>query len=213
MIGSVAPDEFIPAAESAGIITDMGCWVLAEALGHVADWHRRYGLKLRVAINASSLQFKNSLLYDSVLQQIEQHGWPAELLEVEITEGLLLEDSDEVLNYINAIHDLGVRLSVDDFGTGYSALSYLKKFPLNTVKIDRSFVMGLPEDKENGVLVSAIIAMAHGLALEVIAEGVETLAQWEFLKALNCDYAQGYYFAKPMAHSDFEDYLSSRINI
>ena len=211
-IGDVGPDEFIPAAESAGLISELGRWVLSEAMSSGAAWSNQYGIKLRLAINASSLQFKNNLLYDSILQQINHHDWSPDLLEIEITEGLLLDDSVEVTNYINAINKLGVRLSIDDFGTGFSALSYLKNYPVSTVKIDRTFVIGLPEDKENVVLVGAIIAMAHGLRLEVIAEGVETLAQWEFLKALNCDFAQGYYFGKPVPKADFDTYLMDHLD-
>ncbi len=211
-IGDVGPDEFIPAAESAGLISELGRWVLSEAMSSGAAWSNKYGIKLRLAINASSLQFKNNLLYDSILQQINHHDWSPDLLEIEITEGLLLDDSVEVTNYINAINKLGVRLSIDDFGTGFSALSYLKNYPVSTVKIDRTFVIGLPEDKENVVLVGAIIAMAHGLRLEVIAEGVETLAQWEFLKALNCDFAQGYYFGKPVPKADFDTYLMDHLD-
>jgi len=131
---------------------------------------------------------------------------------VEITEGLLLDDSPEVNTYIQAISDCGVRLSVDDFGTGFSALSYLKNYPVSTVKIDRSFIMDLPGDKENAVLVQAIIAMAHGLRLEVIAEGVETAEQWEYLRSLECDYVQGYYFGKPMPQADFEDFLMAQLD-
>ena len=211
-LGEVGPDEFIPAAESAGLISELGRWVLSEAMSSGAAWSNQYGIKLRLAINASSLQFKNNLLYDSILQQINHHDWSPDLLEIEITEGLLLDDSVEVTNYINAINKLGVRLSIDDFGTGFSALSYLKNYPVSTVKIDRTFVIGLPEDKENVVLVGAIIAMAHGLRLEVIAEGVETLAQWEFLKALNCDFAQGYYFGKPVPKANFDTYLMDHLD-
>ena len=210
-LGLVSPDEFIPAAESAGLITELGCWVLSQSVSSGADWYDRHSLKLRLAVNTSSLQFKNNMLFEEISKQRKRYDQLAELLEIEITEGLLLDDSAEVINYINAINGLGVRLTVDDFGTGYSALSYLKKYPISTLKIDRSFVMGLPEDKENGVLVSAIIAMAHGLGLEVVAEGVETLAQWEFLKPLNCDYAQGYYFGKPMSNADFESYLTEHL--
>ena len=151
------------------------------------------------------------MLFDTIKEQIETHAWNPDLLEVEITEGLLLDDSPEVNTYINAISDFGVRLSVDDFGTGFSALSYLKNYPVNTVKIDRSFIMDLPDDKENTVLVQAIIAMAHGLRLEVIAEGVETEEQWEYLKLLNCNFLQGYYFGKPMPRAEFEEFLIAQL--
>ena len=211
-LGQVFPDEFIPAAESAGLIPELGCWVLKNALATGAEWNRRFGVELRIAVNASSIQFRNNLLFDTIKEQIDTHTWNPDLLEVEITEGLLLDDSPEVNTYIQAISDCGVRLSVDDFGTGFSALSYLKNYPVSTVKIDRSFIMDLPADKENAVLVQAIIAMAHGLRLEVIAEGVETAEQWEYLRSLECDYVQGYYFGKPMPQADFEDFLMAQLD-
>ncbi len=211
-LGQVFPDEFIPAAESAGLIPELGCWILKKAIATAADWNRRFGVSLRIAVNASTIQFRNNQLFDTIREQIATHGWDPDLLEVEITEGLLLDDSPEVNTYINEISDCGVRLSVDDFGTGYSALSYLKNYPVSTVKIDRSFITDLPGDKENEVLVQAIIAMAHGLRLEVIAEGVETPEQWEFLRALNCDFVQGYYFGKPMPQADFEAFLLDQLD-
>ena len=206
-LGQVFPDEFIPAAESAGLIPEMGCWVLRKAIETGAEWNRQFDFGLRIAVNASTIQFRNSLLFDTIRTQLETHNWDPDLLEVEITEGLLLDDSPEVNKYIGEISNCGVRLSVDDFGTGFSALSYLKNYPVNTVKIDRSFIMDLPGDKENEVLVQAIIAMAHGLRLEVIAEGVETAEQWEFLRNLNCDFVQGYFFGKPMPKEEFEEFL------
>lgn len=211
-LGQVFPDEFIPAAESAGLIPELGCWVLKKALATGAEWNKRFGVELRIAVNASSIQFRNNLLFDTIQEQIDTHAWNPDLLEVEITEGLLLDDSAEVNTYIQAISDCGVRLSVDDFGTGFSALSYLKNYPVSTVKIDRSFIMDLPGDKENAVLVQAIIAMAHGLRLEVIAEGVETAEQWEYLRSLECDFVQGYYFGKPMPQADFEDFLMAHLD-
>jgi len=211
-LGEVFPDEFIPAAESAGLIPELGCWVLKQAIATGAHWHQRFGIELRIAVNASSIQFRNNLLFDTIKEQIDNHTWNPDLLEVEITEGLLLDDSSVVNTYIDAISNCGVRLSVDDFGTGFSALSYLKNYPVSTVKIDRSFIMDLPGDKENAVLVQAIIAMAHGLRLEVIAEGVETAEQWEYLKSLDCDFVQGYYFGKPMPQADFEDFLMAQLD-
>lgn len=207
-LGRVPPDEFIPAAESAGLIPELGCRVLRESIEAGAHWLKTYGIGLRVAVNASAIQFRSNLLYETIKEQIEMHHWDPSLLEVEINEGLLLDSSDQVTTYIGQISQCGVRLSVDDFGTGFSALSYLKNFPVSTVKIDRSFVTDLPNDHENKVLVQAIIAMAHGLGLEVIAEGVETEAQWRFLQSLKCDFAQGYYFGKPMPKEKFEEYLA-----
>lgn len=210
-LGQVFPDEFIPAAESAGLIPELGCWVLKKAVETGTQWNRQFAIRLRIAVNASTIQFRNDLLFETIKEQIETHDWSPELLEVEITEGLLLDDSPEVNTYIEEISNCGVRLSVDDFGTGFSALSYLKNYPVNTVKIDRSFIMDLPGDKESEVLVRAIIAMAHGLRLEVVAEGVETAEQWEFLRSLDCDFAQGYYFGKPMPKAEFDAYLAAQL--
>ena len=209
-LGSVTPDEFIPAAENSGLIPELGCWVLEKSVEAGASWLKQHGISLRLAVNASTIQFRSNLLFETIKKQIESHHWDPSLLEVEITEGLLLDDSVQVMNYINEINNCGVRLSVDDFGTGFSALSYLKNYPVSTVKIDRSFIMDLPDDNENKVLVKAIVAMAHGLGLEVIAEGVETQEQWLYLQSLGCDFAQGYFFGKPMPREEFEGYLESQ---
>ena len=160
--------------------------MLQKSIKAGAYWLKIYGIGLRLAVNASEIQFRTKLLFDKIKQQIELHHWDHSLLEIEINEGLLLDSSLELTTCIDQINNGGVRLSVDDFGTGYSALSYLKNFPVSTVKIDRSFVTDLPNDHENKILVQAIIAMAHGPWLEVVAEGVETEAQWRFLQPLNC---------------------------
>ena len=209
-LGAVFPDEFIPAAEGSGLIVELGGWTLRNAIATAAEWRRSFGIGLRLAVNASTIQFRSNHLLATINEQLQAHDWEPDLLEVEITEGLLLDDSPEVHRLLDEISGRGVRLSVDDFGTGYSALSYLKNYPVSTVKIDRNFVMDLPEDKESAVLVQAIIAMAHGLRLEVIAEGVETYAQWDYLRGLGCDFAQGYHFGKPMPREQFELFLQAQ---
>lgn len=141
------------------MIPELGCWVLKKAVETGAQWNRQFAIRLRIAVNASTIQFRNDLLFETIKEQIETHDWSPELLEVEITEGLLLDDSSEVNTYIEEISNCGVRLSVDDFGTGFSALSYLKNYPVNTVKIDRSFIMDLPGDKESEVLVRARVLL------------------------------------------------------
>jgi len=207
-LGSVPPDYFIPIAESTGLIHEIGAWVFEQSIEAITEISSSTTpLNLNVAVNASTLQFKNSTWYKTVLKAIKAKKIRPENLEIEITEGLLLDDSDEVNQQLAAIHDLGISFSVDDFGTGYSSLSYLKRCPINTVKIDRSFVQGIPEDKEDMVLIHAIIAMAHGLNLKVIAEGIETPEQWEFLKQENCDFAQGYYFSKPLPINELKLWL------
>ena len=211
ILGSVPPDYFIPIAESTGLIHEIGAWVFEQSIADITALSSIYPLSLKVAVNASTLQFKNSTWYKTVQKAIKTKKIRPENLEIEITESLLLDDSEEVNQQLMAIHELGISFSVDDFGTGYSALSYLKRCPINTVKIDRSFVQGIPEDKEDMVLIHAIIAMAHGLNLEVIAEGIETLEQWQFLKQENCDFAQGYYFSKPLPLDELKLWLSKNL--
>ena len=197
-LGQVSPEYFIPIAESSGIIHDLGHRVFQQAIADVRQLCEHTGKPVRLAINASTLQFQSSQWFDEVRCAIEQGLIAADHLEIEITERLLLDDSSNVNDQLQAFTGLGVQLSVDDFGTGYSALSYLKRCPVSTVKIDRSFIRDTPHDKDDVVLVRAIIAMAHGLGLEVIAEGVETLKQWHFLREEGCDFAQGYFFSKPL---------------
>ncbi len=201
-LGVVSPEEFIPIAESSGFITELGIWVLRQ----VADFMSSHP-DLHLAVNASSLQFNNSQLKDEIERLINEKIIKSEKLEIEITEGVLLDRSGKAEEQLNAIHALGVSLSVDDFGTGFSSLSYLKNCPITTVKIDRSFVSDIPNNKEDMILVKAIIAMAKGLNLKVIAEGVETIEQSKFIFEEGCSLAQGYFFAKPMNLAAFEEYL------
>ncbi len=214
-LGVLSPEYFIPLAEANGLIHQIGAWVFGVATDQLVTLKRDFNhiedFKLKIAINASTLQFKNSDLYLQVKGAIETGKVNAEDLEIEITEGLLLEDSQAINHQLTILTDLGVSLSVDDFGTGYSALSYLKRCPVNTVKIDRSFIMGVPDDKEDMVLIRAIIAMSHGLGLKVIAEGIETQAQWQFLQQQGCDYAQGYYFCRPLSFDGFKTWLTKKI--
>jgi len=213
-LGSIPPDYFIPIAESSGLIHELGAWVFEESIATITEINRKLPslpMTLKVAVNASTLQFKNSLWFKTIENAIINQKIAPEDIEIEITEGLLLEDSSEINNQLSAIRALGISLSVDDFGTGYSALSYLKRCPINTVKIDRSFVKGIPEDREDMVLIHAIIAMAHGLGLVVIAEGIETQEQWDFLKSEDCDFAQGYFFSKPLPAQELEIWLDKSL--
>ncbi len=202
-LGVVSPDYFIPIAESSGDIHDIGNWVFERSIIDLNTMIEHVGFPIVMAINASTLQFQSSQWYNVVKRAVDEKRVDPQLLEVEITERLLLDDSSNVNKRLHDFKDLGVHLSVDDFGTGYSALTYLKRCPVSIVKIDRGFIRDTPHEKDDMVLVRAIIAMAHGLGLEVIAEGVETKEQWEFLKAEKCDYAQGYYFSKPLSVDDF----------
>lgn len=203
-LGFVSPDEFIPILEANGQISAIGIWVLHQIIPLSQRWST-----LRFAINASSLQFKNNQLSEEINKLTEQGDLDPEKLEIEITESLLLDNSQTVKQQMWDIRKMGVHLSIDDFGTGYSSLSYLKNCPITTVKIDRSFILETPENTENCVLVSAIIAMAHALSLKVIAEGVETQEQWDYLRQQGCDMAQGYLFSKPMSIDQFHKYMNN----
>ena len=202
ILGSVSPVEFIPIAESCGLIQKLGIWVLQQSIKVMQQYPQ-----LRFAINVSTLQFNNDQLVQQISHYISSGEIQPRQLIVEITEGMLLENTDEVQQRLMAIKQLGVCLSIDDFGTGYSALGYLKRCPINKLKIDRSFITEVPTDAEDVALVKGIIAMAHALDMKVVAEGVETKEQWQFLKEQNCDAVQGFFFAKPLNEADFARYV------
>jgi diguanylate cyclase (GGDEF)-like protein/PAS domain S-box-containing protein len=203
-LGFVAPDKFIPIAEETGLIVPIGEWVLREAMRQVAHWNSRWAAGLRLAVNVSARQFQGEGMLPLLQKILQQTGLAATQLELEITERLVLSESGTSKEQLRDIHKLGIRLSVDDFGTGYSALSYLKRFPFEVLKIDRSFVRDITTDKDDASLAKAIIAMAHELGMRVIAEGVETDEQKGFLEQHNCDMMQGYLFGKPLKPEDFE---------
>jgi diguanylate cyclase (GGDEF)-like protein len=195
--GWVAPLDFIPLAEQLGLIIGIGQWVLRTACQDAADWLHD-GLDLWVAVNLSPSQFKDPNLVQSVLGVLTQTGLPARLLELEVTESTVMEDTAATMSTLKAFKDSGVEIALDDFGTGYSSLSYLTRMPLSKLKIDQSFVVGLPDDRENLAIVRAILAMAGNLNLSITAEGVETQEQARMLSDMGCDLLQGYYFSKPV---------------
>ncbi|MFL9961367.1 EAL domain-containing protein [Paraburkholderia sediminicola] len=201
-LGNVSPGEFIPVAEDAGLIVEIGEWVLARACAQVAQWRRTLAPQLIVAVNLSPRQFNDGLL-ERVERCLWQSGLEPAALELEITERLLMHDTDTVLPMLNALSEMGVRISVDDFGTGYSSLSYLKRFPLHNLKIDRSFVAGLPDHRDSIAITQAVVAMAHSLGMNVTAEGVETAEQAAFLRAIDCDKQQGYLYSRPVGASAY----------
>ena len=207
--GSVSPDRFIRLAEDTGLIVPIGEWVLGTACRQAKRWHTDAKRRFRLSVNVSSRQFRGATLVDAVTRALASSRLPAECLELEITEGLLMDDLPETMATIRTLEAKGVGLAVDDFGTGYSSLSYLNRFPLDTLKIDRSFTNGMIADRAHATLVEAIIAMAHHLNLRVIAEGVETREQLEFLRARGCDIAQGYFFSPPLPHEEFTKLLEN----
>ena len=207
VLGRVGPDKFIPQAEETGMIVPIGEWVLMEACQQAAKWVNAGNPDFRIAVNVSSRQFRDGKIVDMVVRALLDSGLPPHCLELELTENLLVEDAPLTSFTLREIKQMGVRLSIDDFGTGYSALSYLKRFPFDTLKIDRSFVCDITSDPENAALVTAIIAMARSLDLKVVGEGVETKDQLEMLQAEKCDTIQGYYYSKPLTVENFTAYL------
>ncbi|WP_136681519.1 EAL domain-containing protein [Neptunomonas sp. XY-337] len=197
VLGAVGPDLFIPVAEESGQIVPIGKFVITEALSAAHAWQQQ-GLDLRVAVNLSPRQFRDENLTQFILDELNRFELAASVLELEITEGLLLSGHSGVLDALTQLSDAGVSIAMDDFGTGYSSLSYLRRYPFDLVKIDRSFIRDLMLDSADQELVSAAISMAHGLGLSVLAEGVETEAQWARLKAMGCDAIQGFVFSKPV---------------
>ncbi len=202
-LGSVGPDVFIPLAEEIGLIGSIGEWVLQTASRQFGAWERENISLPRISINVSSRQFRDCGLMGAVLEAVGEIGAKPENLELEITENLLMADTVEIAETLSTLQDMGVRLSIDDFGTGYSSLSYLRRFPIDILKIDKSFVQDATVDDGDAKLIEAIINMARSLNLEVVAEGVETDEQMEFLRARGCDFAQGYYFSKPVPADEF----------
>ena len=197
--GYIPPAEFIPLAESNGLIGFLGTWSLRAACHQVAQWQKVWGRSLRASVNLSPAQFRQGDVVATVTETLRESGLPAECLTLEITEGALMHDPAETEVLLNRLRDLGVKVSVDDFGTGYSSLAYLKRFPLSSLKIDRSFVADLERDANDLAIVSAIIGLSKELGLSVVAEGVESEPQLAILAGKGCDLIQGYLLGRPVS--------------
>jgi predicted signal transduction protein with EAL and GGDEF domain/DNA-binding response OmpR family regulator len=195
--GIVSPNEFIPLAEETGLIVPIGEWVLRTACNQARHWQKLMRRPVRMAVNLSAKQFKDENLSQIVLSALHDTGLDPRLLELELTEGTLMDDAKATLATLEQLRGIGVYLSIDDFGTGYSSMNYLKRFDVRALKIDRSFICGLPQDSENAAITRAIIAMAHGLKMIVVAEGVETGEQLVLLEEYGCDLVQGFYLGRP----------------
>jgi EAL domain-containing protein (putative c-di-GMP-specific phosphodiesterase class I) len=202
--GNIPPDRFIPLAEECGLIAPLGEWVLKEACRQARRWQDKYDSSLTVSVNVSSQQFFHSNVADVVLKALFEASLKPSALQLELTETILMNDVEETIVTLDRLKNAGVTLAMDDFGTGYSSLSYLKRLPLDTLKIDRSFVMDLEHDNDDAAICSAIIAMAHSLGLTVVAEGVETQAQLDYLRDEGCDDIQGFLISKPLPANELE---------
>jgi len=209
---AVYPDEFIPIAEESGLILSIGTWVLENAIDQFMQWQKEFpniDSLSKIAINLSAHQFNNPNFLVEIKNMIEEKGIDASCLELELVESIVVDNVEEVSNKMQKLRDLGMSISIDDFGTGYSSLSYLKKLPFTTLKIDRSFVMDLQDDRDDKELVSAILMIAQNFNFDVVSEGVETYEQYQFLNEKQCTYLQGYYCSKPLSVTDFSDLLQS----
>jgi diguanylate cyclase (GGDEF)-like protein len=206
-LGAVSPVDFIPVAEETGAIVPIGAWVLREACRQAAEWRGRGLAQIHVAVNLSARQFADPHLQDSILDALADAQLPGECLELELTESMVMRHPEQAVRWLAAIKCTGVRLSIDDFGTGYSSLAYLNRFPIDTVKIDRSFIRNVPDSHSDTQITSAVIALGHSLGLAVIAEGAETQRQIDFLRKEGCDEVQGYFFSRPIPAADVEVFL------
>lgn len=209
--GLVAPDEFIPLLEKMGLILPVGAWAIDTACRQARTWQDAGLTAAHIAVNLSVLQLKQPDFVSMIRNILEKHKLDqgATLLELELTESLLMKGIDETIHTLNALQEMGVRLSIDDFGTGYSCLNYLKYLPINSLKIDQSFVRHLPENREDAAIVNTIVALGKGLGLNVIAEGVETLEQLNYLQKIGCNEVQGYLFSRPVPADEMTQLLQS----
>ncbi|RKQ14710.1 EAL domain-containing protein [Lysinibacillus endophyticus] len=207
-LGNIPPNQFIPFAEDCGLICDIGEWVLRKASLQIKQWKEQFNLDLRVAINISPIHFQEVNFISRLVSIIEETKVDPHNLEIEITEMSMMDYNNDLINKITEMKELGLTVAIDDFGTGYSSLGYLKEFPIDVLKIDRSFIVNMNEGESGIAMVAAIISLAHALNLKVVAEGVETAKELEILRKYNCEYVQGYYFSKPISVEEITAKLS-----
>ena len=203
----ISPAVFIPIAEKNGTIVPIGNWVIERSVQTYAQWRDKYHYPLVLSLNVSAVQCKKRGFIDSILQILEKYDVSPGEIEIEVTETILIEDFDYISGRLNELKNAGVRISLDDFGTGFSSLSYLKGLPIDTLKIDKTFVDTLLTDKNTKIITESIIYMVKRLGYETIAEGVETREQFQYLKDLKCDMIQGYYMGRPMPAQGIADLL------
>lgn len=211
-LGFLPPSEFIPLAEDTGLIEQLGQWVMRTACAEACSWHAAGFEDLRISVNVSGREFRQAEFYERLVGILSETGLDAKCLELELTETTIMDNTEAAVDLLKRIRKLGVMIAIDDFGTGYSSLSYLKRLPIDTLKLDRSFVNGATTDPDDAALVMAVITLAHNLRLKVMAEGVETEEHLRFLRLLRCDGGQGYLFGKPMPAAIFRATLDREID-
>ena len=209
-LGIVQPADFIPIAEETGLIIAVGEHVIHAACQQTQQWREQYGFEGIISVNLSGRQLAKPEIVERIVAIVQSTGLPYHLLNLELTESILMDSSRETFDKLMALNQIGFSISIDDFGTGYSSMSYLKRYPINTLKIDRSFVSDLPGDTNDVAITKAIIALGKSLSMKIVAEGVETIEQLDFLQVNGCDFAQGYYFSKPMTAEQTAAFIAAR---
>jgi EAL domain-containing protein (putative c-di-GMP-specific phosphodiesterase class I) len=209
-LGLVPPSDFIPLAEETGLILPIGEWVLREACRQNREWQDQGFSRMRIGVNISARQFQQQHLSDTVVRILEESNLEPRFLELELTESSIMSNADATIEVLSKLQSMGVAISVDDFGTGFSSLSYLKRLPIDSLKVDQSFVRELATDPDDAALVMAIVNLAHALRLRVVAEGVETQEQLRFLRLLRCDEIQGYLISRPLPVEGITELLANR---
>ncbi len=205
--GLIPPFEFIPVAEESGLIVPMGTWVIEETCRQNSEWMKN-GLNIvPISANLSACQLRTNDIIDIVIKSLAKNNLPAKFISLELTESMVMEDPEAVIDILNQIRKLGVTIAIDDFGTGYSSLSYLQQFPIDVIKIDRAFVKDISGDEEDAIIANAIVSLAHGLGFNVLAEGVENSTQDDYLRDQGCDLVQGFFYSKPIPAKEFEQIL------
>ncbi|MDX8382113.1 MAG: EAL domain-containing protein, partial [Ghiorsea sp.] len=210
--GMISPGEFIPLAEETGLIIPIGTWVLETACKQAKAWLDEGLPAMLLSVNLSSHQFRKKEFMAILHAALTDSGFPPKQLQLELTERIIMQEDNFTVSRLQTIHDMGIHLSIDDFGTGYSSMSYLKKFPLNELKIDKSFIDDICADEDDAIIVAAMINLAHGLKLSVIAEGVEEVEQLNWLEWHDCDAIQGYHFSRPLPANEFKEFVLNHRN-
>ena len=208
----VSPAVFIPIAEESGMIVSIGDWVIEEAVRIYSEWKEKFDCDFVLSINISAIQYRKPDFVPNLIKILKKYNVDARAIELEITESVLIKDFVEVVRQLRVLKDYGIKISLDDFGTGFSSLSYLKGLPIDTLKIDKSFVDSVLEDQSTQVITEAIVSMVKKLGYETVAEGVETEEQYQYLRNIECDNIQGYLLGKPMPAKDLEQVIAKNMN-